>query len=358
MNKLFVIMIMGLSLPLVAMEPEGMQLGLCPQRNAAYNKKKLSSNMCPFCDNEILKTNFIVKEDLPNDTRIILNKNPYCDTRQARHFVIMTIAHVITLSDFTYTQLKKQVGAAHQLSIKLADTCYTHEYFKNYGKYAGQTVDHLHDQQIFFLQPPASLPEQIKMQEQTPLLSMDDILKLVKAELQLPKQIEPVSDKTACAPCCYNCWVKNSKDDESNFVVDRFENNLVCLPHFQKLPGEVAIVPYQHAAGIQYLPCAVLDENRELAEQLLMWLKPYMKEIRDCDGGNIYTKSMGSKASAEDLKKYHVYTRVMPRTAIPLTPGFFDGNSCKLDYDPKHLRVYLKEKCRTYREMVRQRDAG
>ena len=51
--------------------------------------------------------------------------------------------------------------------------------------------------------------------------------------------------------------------------------------------------------------------------------------------------------------KHHVHTIVMPRTAVPLTPGFMDGNSCKLDYDPCRLFDYLKD---CYDELVAKID--
>jgi len=54
------------------------------------------------------------------------------------------------------------------------------------------------------------------------------------------------------------------------------------------------------------------------------------------------SKSLGGKSSEEEHTKYHVYTVVMPRTTVPLTPGFMQDSSCKLDYDPIHLLAYLK----------------
>lgn len=85
-----------------------------------------------------------------------------------------------------------------------------------------------------------------------------------------------------------------------------------------------------------------------IAYALLPIMKKYAQEhIRECDGANLYTKSLGAKASDDEKQTYHVHTRVIPRTTVPLTPGNHDNNSRKLDFDPDHLFAYLKKEFRS-----------
>src|SRR5579872_3969850 len=88
-------LVLGLcSVKLFGMDDYQGQLDLCPKRRETYyqpipneNKKKI----CPFCDPEILKTNYIIHEDA--NIREMMNKHPYPPFDQALHLLIMPIVH-------------------------------------------------------------------------------------------------------------------------------------------------------------------------------------------------------------------------------------------------------------------------
>lgn len=332
---------------LLAMEKvgTGCQLELCQGRKA-YNQsqsQKTPLEKCPFCDEGTLEKNYILQKD--NDVRTMLNKNPYLSSfDQGHHLIVMPRYHKEHVDDFSPEELAQQTKAAHDLSIKLYDGSYSQEYFTNWGKYAGQSVPHWHSQLKVYTQPPRSLPEMIALQSNPEIADIKEAFNLIKAKLDSSKAMPVVADDDVCNDECHCCSVRQEQHrDEGNLIIARFKHNFVCLSHYTRLPGEISVVPYRHVAAIRYLSKEEWRENMALSMALLSKMREYAHQhIRDCDGGNLYTKSLGSEMPAVDQNKYHVHTVVMPRTAVSLTPGFINGNSCKLDYDPSHLFAYLK----------------
>ena len=277
----------------------------------------------------------------------MLNKFPYFGLNQGIHFLVMPISHKEHLSDFCYTKLMNQVKVIQQLNAKFDKDAYTLEYVLNLGILAGRSVSHLHGHLKVFTQPAMSLPERIKWNNDNQQITIEDAFATVKAILEskdnVVQSFSSLINPFDCE-CCTVTVTQSEKNDNHNWVIDRFEHNYVCLAHYPSLPAEIAIVPYSHVPSIKDLSLEALSENMALVKVLLGMLPKYVNEhIRECDGGNVYIKSMGYKMSSMEKKRFHVYTRLMPRTTISLTPGNFDNNSCKLDFNPLHLFDHLKK---------------
>lgn len=335
------------TLSVVAMDSKGSQLDLCTARKV-YDQQQSQrpAGTCVFCDPAILALNYIIQEDHDADVRKMLNKNPYISSfDQGHHLLIMPIAHKGEPCDFSRKELDQQASAALDLSIKLYDGCHSQEYFTNWGKLSGQTVlSHWHSQLKVYMNQPRSLPEVIASQHNPKIATIEEAFSVIKARLNFFQAKPLVDDQLFCDKhytCC--CCIKEECMDEKNLIIMRFKHNFVCLSHYPQLPGEVCVVPYKHVPAIRYLSQEEWNENMAIAMALFPKMREYAQaHIRDCDGGNLYTKSLGNSMSIDEQRRHHVHTVIMPRTTIPFIPGFIDGNSCKLDYDPLHLFAYLK----------------
>ncbi|HSC25059.1 MAG TPA: hypothetical protein VLB80_02480 [Candidatus Babeliales bacterium] len=346
------IIVLGLcSSALFGMNPKLAQLEICGDLRKKYvsetivNKPTIS--VCHFCDKDILAANFIIYEDHKKDMRVMTNKNPYFDFEQGDHLLFMTISHEENPANLSREQLIHQTDAVQQFSADLYEDAYTQEYFTNWGKIAGQSVPHWHSQFKNYVKPPQSLPEQMKARQNYTIKNGKEAYEVLKNLLYSKKNIQTSSGTVI--PCdtteCTCCSVKDTPvKDNDNFVIERFDYNYVCLSHHPSTAGEISVVPNQHVSAIKDLSPDVLRENMILATALLPIMQKYAQEnIRECGGGNLYTKSMGGKASIDVKAKYHVHTVVIPRTTIQPTPGTIDGNSAKLDVDPIELANYLKK---------------
>jgi len=340
------------------MENVGSQLEFCPTRKAYIQHVVANKNSevpkCFFCDKDSLKNNYILNEDADKDVRVMMNKSPYPDFDQAIHLLFMPIVHKVLPNDFSRQELINQVDAVHAISQKLDCKSYSQEWFTNWGKLGGQTVAHWHSQLKIFTQPSCSMPERMKRVKDFSIKNIEDAFEKTKELLNVcPDSLpNPLHDGKVMRfyKECLCCMIKNGKEnnvdnnDKDNFVVARFLHNYICLSHYPSVAGEICVVPNRHVAAIKDLSQEELRENMILAMALLPKMKEYAQiNIRQCDGGNLYTKSVGNKASKNQQEAYHMCTVIMPRTIISSTPGTKNRNSCKLDYDPNHLYAYLKE---------------
>jgi diadenosine tetraphosphate (Ap4A) HIT family hydrolase len=340
------------TISIMAMELDPKQIELCAGRRAyIQGQRNNPPKVCVFCDEAVLAQNYIVQEDKENDVRIMMNKNPYFPFAQGHHLLIMPLSHKELSTDFSKKELVQQVAAAHVLSAKLYPDSYSQEYFTNWGKLAGQSVPHWHNQLKIYTQPACSLPERIKLSQSAQINNIQDAFELVKSKLAssqaelLPFEGHSPIDPIDCFCDCCLVFSKPEKDKE-NLVLGRFEHNLVCMTPYPHTVAEIAVVPYKHVAALTFLSPEELTENMVLAMALLPKVKEYAEtNIRDCDGGNLYTKSLG--ATDSKLQKYHLHTLVMPRTTIAPTPGTLEANSCKLDFDPLHFFTEFKAFCDT-----------
>ena len=360
MLSYYCMVLLGLySSVLCAMEDKKCQLDFCPTRSEYYRQKAANNQnpnkICFFCDKESLKSNYIISEDVPGDVRVMMNKTPYPDFDQAIHLLIMPMSHKELPSDFSHKELTEQSGALQWLSTQLHATAYTQEYFTNWGKMAGQTVPHWHSHVKSYTMPPFSMPQRMKYFKNPVIKNIEEAFENTKKLLESPMVEQQLLEAQHNENKCLCCLLQKGQmgSDEENFVVARFTHNYVCLAHYSFCAGEIAIIPNRHVASIKDLLQGELTENMALAMALLPKMSSYAHEkIRDCDGGNVYTKSMGAKASVEQQMNYHVHTLIMPRTTITPIPGAMDGNSCKLDYNPDHLFAYLKEKIDEIKDML------
>lgn len=345
MNRSLVI-VFGLSLSLFAMEDNNRQLLLCPKRKTTIQSQApQSSEVCVFCDSTVLAKNYIVSEDKTRDCRIMMNKFPYFDFSQGYHVLIMPITHRLSFNDFSSMELAGQIDTARFISARLYPDSYTQEYFTNLGE-GWQSVPHVHSHIQSFIVPPLPLSDTVNLKKSL-TNTIDDAFTLVKEKLSTGNFTIPERVNLCDHDECYCCSIiKNTDDDDKNFVIGRFKHNLICLAHFPRVAAEVVIVPYNHGHSLHHLNSEELLENMKLAFLLLPILKSYVQEnVRQWKGNNIFTKSIGGKASQKDKEMYHLYTSVMSRTIILGNSGTIDGNSCKLDFDPTDLFNYLKKHC-------------
>lgn len=349
MLKRYIVMVGLCSAAVYAMNEKQTQMELCGALRKKYVQEhivnKPTTPVCPFCDKDILATNYIVCEDHDKDVRIMMNKNPYFAFDQGHHLLIMPQSHKELPTDLSQAELQEQTDAVQGLSAQLYNDAYTQEYFTNWGKLAGQSVSHWHSQFKNYVEPTRSLPEQVQARKGDLINNVQNAYELLQLKLKSAQNVRSSSeaipyDETECKCCAIN---KNNADDDKNLVIGRFKHNYICLSHYPSTAGELSVVPHKHVSAMKDLPQEALRENMILAMDLLLAMKQYAQQnIRECGGGNLYTKSMGGKASMDQKSKYHVHTVVIPRTTIQPTPGSIDGNSCKLDVDPAHLFEHLK----------------
>lgn len=341
---------------LCGMESKQCQLEFCPTRKA-YEPKVLVSNQkdllhiqyleakpCVFCIPTIYHDNYIVDENKELNVRVMMNKFPYGDFDQGVHLLVMPLSHKEHFSDFSYEEMKNHIDMVQYVSARLYNDAYTQEYFINWGALSGQSVPHWHAHLKSYVKPPMSLPQRMECYKNARIRTIEDAYKQVKSLLESQNNLPISSSYPYNELTCNGCVVGKCQNDEKNFVVIRFTYNYVCLSHYPHCPGEISIVPYEHVASMKDLSFAALRENMNIAKVLLPKIKEYAHEyIRECDGGNIFIKSMGNKTPDAKKSTYHIHTLIIPRTKVPFTPGCIVGHSAKLDYDPKHLFEYLKK---------------
>jgi diadenosine tetraphosphate (Ap4A) HIT family hydrolase len=304
---------------------------------------------CAFCDAEILKTNYIISEDEKTDVRVMMNRYPYFSFDQGVHLLIMPLSHKEHPDDFYSEELNNHMDVVKELSAKLYPNAYTQEYVVNWGKLSGQSQRHWHGHIKSYTKVPMSVPQKIKScKNVTDISDIEQAFEKIKKDLASKDYIfiSQVSPSTQQCPCCIIKKCVSQCMDEDNLVIARFKYNYVCLSHYPRWPGELSVVPNEHVCSIKDLSREALHENIMLAMKLLPKVRIYAQQhIRECDGGNIFIKSMGGCTSNAKRSEYHLHTLVIPRTALPpITPGGMDGNSCKLHYDPVHMYQYFKEK--------------
>lgn len=342
MKKLLFCLALYSFVSLYSMAPRGKQLLLCPKRKEAV-QTQIPSGICPFCDEENLAKNYVVKEDEENDCRIMMNKFPYFDFSQGYHLLIMPIAHKTSFMEFSQKGFAAQLNEALRINAQFYPGSYSESYFIHLGEGGGQSVPHLHSHVQTFIQKPLSLPETIE-NKNAASNNMEHAFETVK--LKLAENILPEARESSCNyEDCYSCSIINHpENDEKNFVIGRFKHNLVCLAHFPEIAAHIVVIPYHHGHALKELRLEEWLENITLALSILPKLKVYVQtKVRQWTGDNTFTKSLGDKASDEEKNKYHLYTSIMPRTTIHSSSGTIDGQVCKLDYDAVDLFQYLKK---------------
>jgi len=357
----FYCVVLGLFIfPIFAMDPKGKQIELSAARHAYTQKPKNdSTGTCVFCDPVSLKENYILQENEADDVRIMMNKNPYFNWDQGHHLLIMPMTHKLDFAEFSRQELMQQTRAARYLSALLYEDSYTQEYVTNLGLNGGQSVPHLHNHIKAYVQPPMSLPEMVDHYKDSPTNNIAFAFELLKAKLASSVEFFVESNSSSVThDGCYCCSISNNLDDERNFIIKRFKHNLVCVAHFPNVAAELIVMPYDHVHSIKDLSPEALCENMALAVTFLPLLREYVnKNVRECKSGNVYTKSLGGKASEKKKQKYHVYTSVMARTAISSTPGTLEGNSQKIECDPVALFQYFKQ-CSSELQLLLEKRMG
>jgi diadenosine tetraphosphate (Ap4A) HIT family hydrolase len=348
MLQLCYIAVVLCGLPVLAMQDNGKQIELGQVRRAyRQSLQNGAPKKCVFCDPETLAQNKVLKEDKARNARVVMNKYPYSRFDHLYHLLIMPIAHKESSIDFSLQELAHLADIAHEIGAQLYTTSYSQEYVSSTGPLAGRSVEHFHSHIKVYQDAPCSLPESLRRYKESPTNNMESAFVLVKEKLALSQEKlisferNASSHKKGCL-CC-SIGEPSFDEDENNLVVARFKYNFVCLSHHPSITGEVSVVPYEHFSALKDISSVEWRENIALSMALLTQLVKYTTEhIDPCDGGNISTISMGGKASAHDQANHHIYTRVLPRTAIVFPPAALQGTACKLDFDPLHFFAYLK----------------
>jgi len=104
---------------------------------------------------------------------------------------------------------------------------------------------------------------------------------------------------------CVFCNINNGKDNK-NFVLSRFEHNMVMLNLFPYTRGHLLIVPYEHVARLKDLSTEAQNE--------LIWLIGKSVEILEtigkADGVNV---GINFGAAAQASIPGHMHVQLVPR---------------------------------------------
>ena len=313
---------------------------------AAPKKKDVFCRMA--YDKALIDKNYIVYEE--DGIRVMMNNVPYGHTNRVIHLLCMPIEHFDNPDEYSKEEFDRLTNAVKRLYEIFNLEAYSSELTLNWGKGAGQSVSHWHYHVKLYTKPPVSLPVLV-VEDDRESFDLQAVFENAKCKIKEKSVIDLIQSAAVerisgsnHAKDCVCCSVGNADDDNKNFIIARFKHNYLCISHYPNRPGEVSVVPIEHASSIEDLSQEALRENLVIAKALLPMLKEYAHDnIRDCDGANIYIQGVGGKQSDEKKHMHHTHTVVVPRTIMTPSIGTINGNSAYLPFDPEHLFEYLIE---------------
>jgi len=116
---------------------------------------------------------------------------------------------------------------------------------------------------------------------------------------------KPVSTKTKNSVCVF-CKDVQSNDDVKNFLMTRFEHNVVLLALFPYQRGHILIIPNAHVKNLADLH----QEAREELMEIIAACSKIFEDVFNSDGTNIGI-NIGRAAGAS--KPDHVHIHAIPR---------------------------------------------
>lgn len=105
---------------------------------------------------------------------------------------------------------------------------------------------------------------------------------------------------------CIFCHLRDSQDDENNFVVHRTAHNLIVLNIFPYTSGHLMIVPHAHVADLDALSERAASEMIALAKRS----QTILRDVYRPDGFNL-GMNLGSAAGAGVAD--HIHLHILPR---------------------------------------------
>lgn len=115
------------------------------------------------------------------------------------------------------------------------------------------------------------------------------------------------AEKSERASCIF-CHLRDSQDDENNFVVHRAVHNLIVLNIFPYTSGHLMIVPHAHVADLDALSDEAANEMTGLAKRS----QTILRDVYRPDGFNL-GMNLGSAAGAGVAA--HIHLHILPRWA-------------------------------------------
>jgi len=116
---------------------------------------------------------------------------------------------------------------------------------------------------------------------------------------------ESEANKSERASCIF-CSLRDSSDDESNFVIHRAAHNLIVLNIFPYISGHLMIFPRAHVADLD----AVTDEAASEMISLAKRSQTVLRDVYHPQGFNL-GMNLGSAAGAGVAD--HIHLHVLPR---------------------------------------------
>lgn len=107
---------------------------------------------------------------------------------------------------------------------------------------------------------------------------------------------------------CFLCDILHSHDDETNFVLQRYENIYVVMNKYPYTNGHLMVVPNQHASTLNDLTPKIRAESFEIVNQAILWLTKSLHP----QGFNI-GMNLGKVAGAG--LESHLHIHIVPRWA-------------------------------------------
>ena len=105
---------------------------------------------------------------------------------------------------------------------------------------------------------------------------------------------------------CVFCELRDSRDDEANYVVHRARHNFIALNLYPYTSGHLLVIPYHHTSELDAAPKETTDELMDLTKRCQAALR---EEYRP-DGFNL-GMNLGKAAGAGVAG--HIHLHVMPR---------------------------------------------
>ena len=136
-------------------------------------------------------------------------------------------------------------------------------------------------------------------------------------------------DNEKKSDCVFCSILKNSADDEENFILHRAEFNFVILNIYPYISGHLMIIPYAHFAELDECPKETSDEMMDLAKRC----QTILRQIYNPNGFNLGI-NLGKAAGAGVAE--HLHLHILPR-------WFGDANfmtaACETRTIPEDLRT-------------------
>ena len=112
-------------------------------------------------------------------------------------------------------------------------------------------------------------------------------------------------EKTDGGACVF-CSLRDTNDDERNFILFRAQYNFIILNIYPYISGHLLIVPYEHTADLD-------AASKETTHELMNLAKRCQTALRDAYNPQGFNLGMNLGKSAGAGVADHIHLHIMPR---------------------------------------------